>query len=470
MILNLSKNEKCVGIGECGLDYHYGNDSKAEQKASFITQINVSRATNLPLIIHARDADKDMINILENEYKNGLTESELEDYVPITDDEIELNARKMALKSNPQKNSPRNVNKAIENASILIGAGRTESGKIQSFIKWDTGTVGLGRNETRHYNKGTNFDYEGARAEVIANKERQNRKLNKLYQRRDNTRNEENLAKIQAEIDELEALPIYAKWKTVKTETAIYFDKNGKRREGKFPAGSVLWTDGKTGRKYDSEFTARKIANDGIKKTKGSVDASATLNPPKQGDSFVMFIKHKNAEEGTGGARPYRLLSLKQADKLEQEGGNALDALLGRQKDKKADWEVRYIDTDKLTPKARRNLPSLWDEADERPNSGDGIGVIRSHGNAKASLTATPMEKPNMLDTELDVSKLTEQQRLAFNRQNTRANLGTPNLADVQHAIEQIHNGAITPKGSKQELAELFNHDAALSISKTEYV
>ena len=71
MILNLSKNKKWVGIGECGLDYHYGNDSKAEQKASFITQINVSRATNLPLIIHARDADKDMINILENEYKNG---------------------------------------------------------------------------------------------------------------------------------------------------------------------------------------------------------------------------------------------------------------------------------------------------------------------------------------------------------------------------------------------------------------
>ena len=71
MILNLSKNEKCVGIGECGLDYHYGNDSKAVQKASFITQIQVSRATNLPLIIHARDADKDMINILENEYKKG---------------------------------------------------------------------------------------------------------------------------------------------------------------------------------------------------------------------------------------------------------------------------------------------------------------------------------------------------------------------------------------------------------------
>ncbi len=71
MILDLSKNKKCVGIGECGLDYYYGIDSKEEQKKSFITQIKVARAANLPLIIHARDADKDMINILENEYKNG---------------------------------------------------------------------------------------------------------------------------------------------------------------------------------------------------------------------------------------------------------------------------------------------------------------------------------------------------------------------------------------------------------------
>ena len=71
MILDLSKNDKCVGIGECGLDYHYGIKSKEEQKTSFITQIKVARITGLPLIIHARDADKDMINILESEYKNG---------------------------------------------------------------------------------------------------------------------------------------------------------------------------------------------------------------------------------------------------------------------------------------------------------------------------------------------------------------------------------------------------------------
>ena len=71
LLLELSKNAKCVGIGECGLDYHYGKETKKEQKLSFITQINVARASGLPLIIHARDADKDMIEILESEYKKG---------------------------------------------------------------------------------------------------------------------------------------------------------------------------------------------------------------------------------------------------------------------------------------------------------------------------------------------------------------------------------------------------------------
>ena len=71
LLLELSKNPKCVGIGECGLDYHYGKETKKEQKMSFITQIKVARVSGLPLIIHARDADKDMIQILESEYKKG---------------------------------------------------------------------------------------------------------------------------------------------------------------------------------------------------------------------------------------------------------------------------------------------------------------------------------------------------------------------------------------------------------------
>ena len=71
LIHNISKINKCVGIGECGLDYHYGKESINKQKNSFITQINVARDIGLPLIIHSRDADEDMIKILTSEYKKG---------------------------------------------------------------------------------------------------------------------------------------------------------------------------------------------------------------------------------------------------------------------------------------------------------------------------------------------------------------------------------------------------------------
>ena len=71
LISDISNNLKCVGVGECGLDYHFGNEDKEKQKLSFITQIKVARDKKLPLIIHSRDADQDMINILQDEYRKG---------------------------------------------------------------------------------------------------------------------------------------------------------------------------------------------------------------------------------------------------------------------------------------------------------------------------------------------------------------------------------------------------------------
>ena len=71
LISELSNISKCVAIGECGLDYHFGNEDKNLQKRSFITQINVARDMNLPVIIHSRDADEDMIDIITDEYKKG---------------------------------------------------------------------------------------------------------------------------------------------------------------------------------------------------------------------------------------------------------------------------------------------------------------------------------------------------------------------------------------------------------------
>ncbi|THF93285.1 MAG: LuxR family transcriptional regulator, partial [Sulfitobacter sp. SK025] len=70
-LLALTKHPKMVGIGETGLDYHYTADSAQAQQTSLRTHIAVARDTGLPLIIHARDADDDMADILTQEHANG---------------------------------------------------------------------------------------------------------------------------------------------------------------------------------------------------------------------------------------------------------------------------------------------------------------------------------------------------------------------------------------------------------------
>lgn len=62
---------KMVGIGETGLDYHYTPDSAELQKQSLRIHIDAARETGLPLIIHARNADDDMAQILREGMDNG---------------------------------------------------------------------------------------------------------------------------------------------------------------------------------------------------------------------------------------------------------------------------------------------------------------------------------------------------------------------------------------------------------------
>ena len=62
---------KMVGIGETGLDYHYTPDSAELQKQSLRIHIDAARETGLPLIIHARNADEDMAQILREGMDNG---------------------------------------------------------------------------------------------------------------------------------------------------------------------------------------------------------------------------------------------------------------------------------------------------------------------------------------------------------------------------------------------------------------
>lgn len=70
-IIRLSQHPKCVAIGEAGLDYHYDKSPRDQQAASFRLQIAAARITGLPLVIHARAADDDMIAILEEETGKG---------------------------------------------------------------------------------------------------------------------------------------------------------------------------------------------------------------------------------------------------------------------------------------------------------------------------------------------------------------------------------------------------------------
>ncbi|MCD6172282.1 MAG: TatD family hydrolase [Sulfurimonas sp.] len=71
-------HEKCVAIGECGLDYYRleGSDEEKErekqkQKEVFISQIELAKKYKKPLIIHIRDASRDSKEIL---LENGASE------------------------------------------------------------------------------------------------------------------------------------------------------------------------------------------------------------------------------------------------------------------------------------------------------------------------------------------------------------------------------------------------------------
>lgn len=48
-----------VGIGECGLDYHYDNSPRLEQRRAFAEQLRLARESNKPVIVHTRDAEDD---------------------------------------------------------------------------------------------------------------------------------------------------------------------------------------------------------------------------------------------------------------------------------------------------------------------------------------------------------------------------------------------------------------------------
>lgn len=70
-LVELSRHPRCVAIGEAGLDYHYDKSPREAQEQGLRTHIAAARATQLPLVIHSREADEDMAAILREEMGKG---------------------------------------------------------------------------------------------------------------------------------------------------------------------------------------------------------------------------------------------------------------------------------------------------------------------------------------------------------------------------------------------------------------
>lgn len=65
-IKNNINNSKIVGIGEIGLDYHYGSNDKEKQIKMFKSLLDLAQSENISVVIHTRDAAQDTMNILKN--------------------------------------------------------------------------------------------------------------------------------------------------------------------------------------------------------------------------------------------------------------------------------------------------------------------------------------------------------------------------------------------------------------------
>ncbi|PWK67016.1 TatD family hydrolase [Aminobacter sp. AP02] len=70
-LVRLAQHPKVVAIGEAGLDYHYDKAPRDAQAQGLLVHIAAARQTGLPLVIHARNADEDMADILKDETGKG---------------------------------------------------------------------------------------------------------------------------------------------------------------------------------------------------------------------------------------------------------------------------------------------------------------------------------------------------------------------------------------------------------------
>lgn len=70
-LVERARHPRVVGIGETGLDYYYDHSDRDRQQASFRAHITACRETQLPLVVHTREAEEDTAAILREEMGKG---------------------------------------------------------------------------------------------------------------------------------------------------------------------------------------------------------------------------------------------------------------------------------------------------------------------------------------------------------------------------------------------------------------
>ena len=71
-IEELAKHPKVIAIGEIGLDYYYDFSPKDQQIKAFKSQLDLALKLELPVVIHNRDSDEDMMDIIQSYCGTGL--------------------------------------------------------------------------------------------------------------------------------------------------------------------------------------------------------------------------------------------------------------------------------------------------------------------------------------------------------------------------------------------------------------
>ncbi len=61
-----------VAVGECGLDYHYDNSPREQQREVFSAQLALAADTNCPVVVHTRDAEADTAALINEAAARGV--------------------------------------------------------------------------------------------------------------------------------------------------------------------------------------------------------------------------------------------------------------------------------------------------------------------------------------------------------------------------------------------------------------